>query len=85
MFVLPEILNSDVDEAMKRLTYWIERRRAELGITKSTFTRLTSLSRNGLMYIMNGEREPSLRSLCAIARALDVQLKDLFEEIPAGE
>jgi len=82
MFVLPELLAEDVDEAIRRLNYWVERRRTELGISKNTFARLTSLSKNGLGYILKGEREPGLRSLCAIARALDVQLKDLFEEIP---
>lgn len=82
MFVLPEVLNEDVHEATRRLVFWIEHRREELGISKNTFARLTSLSKNGLTYILKGEREPGLRSLCAIARALDMPLKALFEEIP---
>ena len=85
VFVLPEILEADVAEARRRLHYWIEVHRRELKISKNMLVRLTGISRTGLTYLLNGEREPGLRSLCAVARALDVELMDLFRPIPDEE
>ena len=82
MFVTPEVLDEDVREAVKRLTYWIERLQAERDISKGMLIRLSGLTKQGVNYILDGRREPGLRSIAAIARALDVEAHQLLAPIP---
>ena len=82
MFVMPEQLNAEVAEHQRRLSYWVEVRRESLGLNKTVFLRYTGLSKTGLSYALSGEREPGLRTLLAIARALDCEVADLFLPIP---
>lgn len=83
MYVTPEILEDDVAEAVRRFNFWVNRIFDEKGLSKAELARLSSLTPQGLSYILNGDREPRIRSLCAIARALDIDIQDLLAPIPA--
>lgn len=83
MYVTPEILEEDVAEAVRRLNFWINRVFDEKGLTKAELARLSGLTPQGLSYMLGGDREPKVRSLCAIARALDVDVHALLAPIPA--
>lgn len=84
MFVEPEDLNARVQDFQKRIRYWISVRRKELKISKNRLARLSGLTKQGLTYLLEGDREPRLRSLIAIATALDLDVLDLLAPIPEG-
>jgi len=81
---MPEKLDADVEEHQRRLRYWVEVRRQELGLSKTVLMRFSGLSKTGLTYALGGEREPGLRTLLALAGALDYEVADLFKPIPEG-
>ena len=82
MFVRPEELDADVAEQSRRLRYWIKTRRAELGMSKNMLIRLSGISKTGINYVVNGEREPGIRTICALARALDMTVLELLAPVP---
>lgn len=82
MFVEPDKLDADVAEQVERLKYWIEARRNELGMSKAMLIRLSGISKTGINYLVNGEREPGIRTICAIAMALDTTPACLLAPIP---
>lgn len=84
MFVTPEILEDELADAQRRLRHWVGHYRENLGFSKNHLSRMSGVSKQGLLYMMGEEREPRLRSLVAIAKALDVSVADLFQPIPAG-
>lgn len=85
MFMRPEVVDAQVGEHISRLRYWIGARRHELGLSKGMVLRLSGVSSTGLNYVLRGEREPGLRTLCALAGALDFDdVGDLLRPIPDG-
>ncbi|MBX6763927.1 MAG: helix-turn-helix transcriptional regulator [Rubrobacteraceae bacterium] len=58
----------------------IRARRESLGRSQETLAHDVGVHRTYLGAIERGERNPSLRNLCRIARALSMSLSDLFKE-----
>ena len=81
---MPEHLDAEVAEHQRRLRYWVHTLRAERGWSQALLMRFSGLSKTGLKYALAGAREPGIRTLLAIARALEVDLCDLFRPIPDG-
>lgn len=84
MFVTPEVLELGLAEAQRRLRHWVGHHRERLGMSKNQLARMSGVSKQGLLYMMGKQREPRLRSLVAIATALDLEVGDLFAPIPDG-
>jgi len=84
MFVRPEDLDADVAEQARRLRFWIKARRAELGMSKGMLIRLSGISKTGINYVINGEREPGIRTICSLARALDMSVLEILAPVPDG-
>lgn len=78
----PDLLEEELAKAQRRLQHWVGHHRARLGFSKNQLSRMSGVSKQGLLYMMGEEREPRLRSLVAIAKALDVEVADLFQPIP---
>jgi transcriptional regulator with XRE-family HTH domain len=83
-FVTPDILYRDVQEAQRRITYWIMKLAADQGLSRSALIRYSGLSSQGVTYLTQGQREPGLRTICALARALGVDVEDLLKPLPDG-
>lgn len=84
MFVEPADLDARVLEAQRRLKFWIKHHRLRLGISKTRLARLSGLTKQGVLYLLEGDREPKLRSLIAIATALDLEVTELLGPLPEG-
>jgi transcriptional regulator with XRE-family HTH domain len=56
----------------------IQKLRKEKGITQEELASMTSLDRVSIGYIEQGIRAPKLRTLLAIAKALKIEVKELF-------
>lgn len=84
MFVTPERMEPAFVEAHQRLRFWVRHYRLEAGVSKNQLARLSGISKQGLIYMMSGDREPRMRSLIALALALDTTISALFADIPDG-
>lgn len=70
----------DYQNFVEALGLAIRIRRQALGVSQEDLAFETGVHRTYLGAIERGERNPSLRNLCRIARALSVPLSELFEE-----
>jgi len=66
--------------AIHRLAKRIKQLRLARGWTQEEFAERASIQRSYLADLERGSRNPSVRTLIKIANALNVTLKDLFEE-----
>lgn len=55
-------------------------RREELGLTQARVAELSELDRTFISLLERGERQPSLRTIFALAHALEVSPEDLVRE-----
>jgi len=49
-------------------------------ITLRQLAALSGISKGGINEIENGKKNPTLKTMCALARALQVPVTDLFED-----
>ncbi len=68
------------DEILDRLGNRIRKLREQAGISQERLGLLSGLHRTYMGAIERGERNPSVLSLQKIADALNVTVKDLFDE-----
>lgn len=84
MFVEPDKLDAEVADQVQRLKYWIKARRTELGMSKAMLVRLSGISKTGINYLISGDREPNIRTICALAMALDTTVLEMLAPVPEG-
>ncbi len=61
------------------LKIYIREIREKQDLSQEKLSKLSGVSASHIGYIENGEREPTISVLCKIARALKVDIKDLFK------
>lgn len=61
------------------LKIYIREIREKQCLSQEKLSRLSGVSSSHIGYIENGEREPTISVLCKIAKALKVDIKDLFK------
>lgn len=61
------------------LKIYIREIREKQGLSQERLSKLSGVSSSHIGYIENGEREPTISVMCRIAKALNVDIKDLFE------
>jgi transcriptional regulator with XRE-family HTH domain len=72
------------DELLTALGRVVRARRVALGYSQESFAEALDVHRTYVGAIERGEQNVSLRNLARIARALDLSLTEMFEEIEAG-
>lgn len=61
------------------LKIYIREIREQQGLSQEKLSRLSGVSSSHIGYLENGEREPTISVLCKLAKALNVDIKDLFK------
>lgn len=61
------------------LKIYIREIREAQGLSQGKLSKLSGVSSSHIGYIENGEREPTISVLCKIAKALNVDIKELFK------
>lgn len=61
------------------LKIYIREIREKQDLSQEKLSKLSGVSSSHIGYIENGEREPTISVLCKIAKALKVDIKDLFK------
>ena len=61
------------------LKIYIREIREKQSLSQEKLSKLSGVSSSHIGYIENGEREPTISVLCKIAKALHVDIKDLFK------
>ena len=61
------------------LKIYIREIREKQCLSQEKLSKLSGVSSSHIGYIENGEREPTISVLCKIAKALKVDIKDLFK------
>lgn len=61
------------------LKLYIREIREKKGLSQSKLSKLSGVSSSHIGYLENGEREPTISVLCKIAKALNVDIKELFK------
>lgn len=81
-FVKRPALDAEVTAAQERIVYWIRHHLDARDASRAELVRYCGLSTQGMHYLVNGEREPGLRTLVRVAMALEVDVLDLLQPIP---
>ena len=53
--------------------------REQKHLSQQKLSKLSGVSSSHIGYIENGEREPTISVLCKLAKALNVDIKDLYD------
>ncbi len=61
------------------LKIYIREIREERGLSQEKLSKISGVSSSHIGYLENGEREPTISVLCKLAKALNVDIKDLFK------
>ena len=61
------------------LKIYIREIREERGLSHEKLSKQSGVSSSHIGYLENGEREPTISVLCKLAKALNVDIKDLFK------
>lgn len=61
------------------LKLYIREIREKKGLSQKKLSKLSGVSSSHIGYLENGEREPTISVLCKIAKALNVDIKELFK------
>lgn len=61
------------------LRIYIREIREKKNLSQEKLAKLSGVSSSHIGYIENGDREPTISVLCKIAKALNVDIKDLFK------
>ena len=61
------------------LKIYIREIREKQCLSQEKLSKLSGVSSSHIGYIENGEREPTISVLCKIAKALNVDINDLFK------
>lgn len=61
------------------LKLYIREIREKKGLSQNKLSQLSGVSSSHIGYLENGEREPTISVLCKIAKALNVDIKELFK------
>lgn len=68
-----------MDNTNQKFGKSIRKRRIERGLSQEKLAFLTNMHRTYIGSIERGERNPSLKNIEAIAKALDIDLSELFK------
>lgn len=69
----------------RRVAYWIREWARRRGLSLNRMSMASKVSSPSLYDLLGLRVAPNLRTLVAIAQALEVQLQALFQPVPAGE
>jgi len=69
-------------QVLKILGTRIRQERKHKGLTQERLAELIDVSNNFISYIETGKKPPSLKTLIKISDALDIDIADLFKDIP---
>ncbi len=61
------------------IKFFIREIREKKGLSQSDLARLSGVSASHIGYIENGERQPTLLTMCRLAEALKVDIKELYK------
>lgn len=61
------------------ITFFIKEIRKQKGITQKQLAKISGVSASEIGYIENNERQPTLLTMCRLAKALKVSISELFE------
>lgn len=61
------------------ITFFIKEIRKQKGITQKQLAKISGVSASEIGYIENNERQPTLLTMCRLAKALKVSVSELFE------
>ena len=61
------------------LKIYIREIREQKHLSQKQLSKLSGVSSSHIGYIENGEREPTISVLCKLSKALNVDIKDLFD------
>ena len=73
------MISSDPDVALERLGRRLRVRRAELGVTQEGVANRAQLNRTYVGEIERGEASPTLTTLIALAKGLEMTLAELVD------
>jgi len=57
---------------------FVEQYRTEKGLTLSELSRMSGVAKSHISYIESGEKTPTIKTLCKLAKALNVPCCQLF-------
>jgi len=74
----------DIMEVQRRLGVRVRTRRAQLGLTQLALASRSGFSRPSIANVEAGRQNVTLRQLCAVADALEVELSELVRAAAPG-
>lgn len=77
VLIKKEILDTEVLKTM--ITFYIREIREKQNLSQKSLAKLSGVSSSHIGYIENGDREPTITILCKIAKALKVEVTQLFK------
>jgi transcriptional regulator with XRE-family HTH domain len=79
MYDLIKNVNTKTQGSVEMITFFIKEIRKQKGITQKQLAKISGVSASEIGYIENNERQPTLLTMCRLAKALKVSVLDLFE------
>jgi len=74
-------MSDNLDKDMLLLATRIREARKKAGLTQLELSMKSGVSQNMIAYIEKGERNPALRTVIKLCRAMDVKMSDILSEI----
>lgn len=74
-------MSDNLDRDMKLIADRLKEARRKAGLTQLELSMRSGVSQNMIAYIEKGDRNPALRTVIRLCRAMDVKMSDILSEI----